>query len=70
MVEGFRRLDGEADGMASDPPDLATIAAVVALDYVRFRFPDAGWMPEVGGLDRLRERVRGRPSIERTVPYV
>src|SRR5690348_6617261 len=63
MVEGFRRLDGEAGGMSAAPPDLAAIAAIVALDYVRFRFPDAGWMPEVPQLDRLRERVRGRPSI-------
>ena len=70
MVEGFKRLDGASAGMAADPPDLAAVATVVALDYVRFRFPDAGWMPEVGGLDRLRERVRGRPSIERTMPYV
>ena len=69
MVEGFRRLDAAADAMSADPPDMAAIATVVALDYVRFRFPDAGWMPEAGGLDRLRDRVRGRPSVERTMPY-
>jgi glutathione S-transferase len=69
MVEGFRRLDGEAAGMASDPPDLAAITAIVALDYVRFRFPQAGWMPEVPRLDRLRQATATRPSMEQTRPH-
>lgn len=70
MVFGFGRLEAAAAGIAADPPDLATITTVVALDYVRFRFADADWLPELPGLDRLRARLRGRPSIDRTMPYV
>ena len=75
MATGLRRLDAVADRMGADligaePPDLAAIAAVVALDYVRLRFAAADWLPALPGLDRLRARLRGRPSIERTMPYL
>ena len=69
MVEGLKRIDSGTREPAKDAPGLATITAIVALDYVRFRFPGAGWMPRLERLDHLRERMRGRPSIERTMPH-
>jgi len=69
MVEGLKRVEAGVREPAGDAPLLATIAAVVALDYVRFRFPAAGWMPRLERLDHLRERMRARPAIERTVPH-
>jgi glutathione S-transferase len=69
MVEGLKRIDSGACEPAKDAPSLAAITAIVALDYVRFRFPGAGWMPNLERLDHLRERMCGRPSIERTMPH-
>jgi glutathione S-transferase len=68
MIEGLKRLDKaaqEPDGT----PTLAAIAAVVALDYVQFRFPRAAWTPSLPRLERLQRRMRARPSIEQTQPY-
>jgi glutathione S-transferase len=49
-------------------PDLGAIAAVVALDYVRFRFAQATWMPAVLRLDRLAAQLAPRASFERSRP--
>jgi glutathione S-transferase len=69
MVEGLKRIDSGTREPAKETPGLATITAIVALDYVRFRFPGAGWMPRLDRLDHLRERMHGRPSIEGTMPH-
>jgi glutathione S-transferase len=69
MAEGLRRLDAQAPEPADGAPRLDAIAAVVALDYVRFRFPQAGWMPAVARLDRLRQATAARPSMEQTRPH-
>jgi glutathione S-transferase len=69
MVEGLKRLDTAVQELAGDVPTLAAIAAVVALDYVQFRFPQAGWMPPLPRLEGLQQRMRARPSIEQTLPY-
>ena len=69
MTEGLKRLDSGMRERAGDAPGLGAIATVVALDYVRFRFPGAGWMPKLQSLDHLRDQVRARASIEQTVPH-
>ena len=68
IVQGLRRLEGDAPGYESGTPDLAAIAAVVALDYVRFRFPQPSWMPDVPRLDRLAARLTTRASFEASRP--
>jgi glutathione S-transferase len=68
MAEGLRRLDAHAPEPAEGAPTLDAIAAVVALDYVRFRFPQAGWVPEVPRLDRLRHATATRSSVELSRP--
>lgn len=68
MVNGLLKLEQDAPEFETGTPDLATITAVVALDYVRFRFPNAGWMPPLPRLDALQSRLSSRPSFERSVP--
>ncbi|SEB23725.1 glutathione S-transferase N-terminal domain-containing protein [Variovorax sp. YR216] len=72
MAEGMARIEGIA---ARTPfaghgiPTLDAICAVVALDYLRFRFADAPWMPAMPTLDTLSRRLRERPSFGKTMPH-
>jgi len=68
IVQGLLRLESDPPAYASGTPDLGAIASVVALDYVRFRFPQAPWMPAVPRLDRLAADLGRRASIERSRP--
>jgi glutathione S-transferase len=69
MGEGIARLEAQADAMGQGAtPTLDDITAVVALDYQRFRFADAAWMPPTPKLDALSLRWRARPSFARTMP--
>lgn len=68
MAEGLRRLEADAPAYDDGTPDLGAIAAVVALDYVRFRFPQADWLPALPRLDALAARLAPRPSFERSRP--
>jgi hypothetical protein len=47
---------------------LAVIATVVALDYLRFRFPSAAWLPALPQLDALAARAHERASFAQTLP--
>ncbi|MET0540721.1 MAG: glutathione S-transferase N-terminal domain-containing protein [Variovorax sp.] len=72
MAEGMARLEDIArrTPLATDEaPTLDAICAVVALDYLRFRFTDAPWMPALPTLDALSERLRERPSFGKTMPF-
>ena len=69
MVEGLKWLDAELPEAAEGTPMLAAITGIVALDYVQFRFPEAGWMPPVPRLERLQRQMRARPSVEQTLPH-
>ena len=69
MAEGLKRLDTDPPEPGDGTPTLAAIAAAVALDYVQFRFPQAGWMPPVPRLERLQQQMRTRPSVEQTQPH-
>jgi glutathione S-transferase len=50
------------------PPRLDAIAAVTAIDYLRFRFPDAPWLPALPALDALSQAWRERVSFAKTMP--
>lgn len=69
MADGLRRLDADPPPAADGTPDLGAIAAVVAIDYVHFRFPRAAWMPALPRLDALAARLAGRPSFECSRPH-
>jgi glutathione S-transferase len=71
MVEGLSRLDArEAERSMFDKrfPTIDAIAAVVAYDYVVFRFPEAGWLPPLPNLERLSRTLRERASFSATMP--
>jgi len=70
MAEGLRRLDAAPPRDFADRPDIANMAAVTAVDYITFRFPDRDWLSGLPALAAWRERQRGRPSVEATMPFV
>jgi glutathione S-transferase len=72
MAEGMARLEVIATRTPlaeTGAPTLDAICAVVALDYLRFRFADAPWMPAMPTLDMLSRRLRERPSFDKTMPH-
>jgi glutathione S-transferase len=70
MVDGLAELDARIDAAAGERLDLATIAAVTALDYVALRFPDADWVPSTPRLKALRAATAGRPAFRDTRPFL
>ena len=68
MVTGLQRLEADPPRWADGTPLLDAITAAVALDYVRFRFADAPWMPSVPALDRLIGASGARPSFAASRP--
>lgn len=71
MAEGMQRLEAQAVKTpldAGSTPTLDAIAAVVAIDYLRFRFAEAPWLPPLPALDSLSARLRTRASFETSMP--
>lgn len=69
MADGLARLNANLPRDFADRPDIANIAAAVAIDYILFRFPDRDWL---GGLPALRDwraRQGDRPSLVLTMPH-
>jgi glutathione S-transferase len=69
VVNALLRLEAEPPAIDDDaPPSLAVIASIVLVDYVRFRFASAAWLPKIPHLDALSSRLRSRRSFEQTLP--
>jgi glutathione S-transferase len=68
VVKALTRLEAEPPVVGAGTADLSVIATVVALDYVRFRFPAAPWLPPLPRLDALAARARERSSFASTLP--
>jgi glutathione S-transferase len=69
MAEGIARLEAQAGALGGNAsPTLDDVAAVVAIDYLRFRFPDAPWLPPLPKLDALSARLRERASFAVSMP--
>ncbi|ACI59501.1 Glutathione S-transferase domain (plasmid) [Rhizobium leguminosarum bv. trifolii WSM2304] len=68
IIEAVKRLETQLPSEHVETPTIATIASVVLIDYLHFRFPRAEWLPSTANLDRLSERHRLRPSFETTLP--
>ena len=72
MVEGIARLEVIARHTplwTKGAPTLDAITAVVAVDYLRFRFADAVWMPPHPTLEVMSGALlRERPSVANTLP--
>ncbi len=70
MTDGLARLDAALPRDFDDRADIGNLAAVTALDYIVFRYTDRDWLAELPNLAAWRERQKGRPSIEKTMPYI
>ncbi len=71
MAEGMARLEAIAARTplwTQGPPTLDAITAVVATDYLRFRFTDAAWLPALPALAAMSRELRGRDSVAQTMP--
>ena len=71
MAEGMARLEAIAARStlwAAGTPTLDAITAVVAIDYLRFRFADAAWLPPMPVLDAMSLALRARASVATTMP--
>ena len=71
MAEGMQRLEALAARGApagSGVLTLDAICAVVAIDYLRFRFDGQPWLPAMPALDALSASLRQRPSFAQTLP--
>ena len=72
MAEGMARLEAisaRTPLVGNDgAPTLDAICAVVALDYLRFRFAAAAWLQPLPTLDALSATQRRRASFEQTLP--
>ncbi|MGJ5177611.1 glutathione S-transferase family protein [Bradyrhizobium oligotrophicum] len=70
IVTGLRALEADPPEYRGGTPDLSVITAVVAVDYVRLRFPDAPWREQTPKLDALRDATAARPAFASTLPHV
>ena len=68
MAEGMARLEADAPEYASGTPTLDAIAAVIALDYLDFRFAQAAWLPPLLSLRALAALLASRASFETSRP--
>lgn len=68
IVQGLARLEADPPAADAEPPAIDAIAAVVALDYVDFRFPQAGWMPPLPALRSLAGQLAPRASFVASRP--
>lgn len=68
VIQALSELETEPPALSGGIPDLSVIATVVLVDYVRFRFPGATWVPATPRLDRLVEQLRSRPSFADSAP--
>ena len=70
ISDGLARLDAKPPRDFTDRPDIANFAAVTLIDYVVFRFTDRDWLADLPNLAAWRERQKGHPSVEATMPYI
>jgi glutathione S-transferase len=68
IIASLQRLEAKADALHEASPTIATIATVLLVDYLRFRFATAEWMPPVPALDKLCRDLRKRASFANAMP--
>ena len=68
MRTGFARLDAACPAPEPRGLDIADMAAITALDYAVFRFPDEDWRALAPRTAALRDANAGRPSVSETAP--
>ena len=72
MAEGMERLEALAAAGKFDTGAallLDAIAAIVALDYLDFRFTQAPWLPPMPALRAVAAKFSERPAVATTRPH-
>jgi glutathione S-transferase len=72
MAEGIARLESAATkilAQSAPQPRLDAICAVTAIDYLKFRFEGAAWLPATPELHALSDALSQRASFAQTRPY-
>ena len=68
MIGALELLEADPPQLATAVADLGAITTIVLVDYIRFRFAGAPWLPAVPRLDALALDSRERVSFASTVP--
>ena len=68
VIGALERLEADPPQLTSEAADLGAITTVVLVDYIRFRFAGAPWLPSVPRLDALVAHSRDRVSFASTLP--
>lgn len=68
VLSALERLEADPPALDVGVADLATIMAVVLVDYIRFRFATAAWVPVTPQLDALAAKAHQRLSFADTLP--
>ena len=68
VINAMQRLEARPPVYEGGVPDFAVIASVVAVDYLRFRFPSAPWLPALPRLDALAAKAHARAAFAETMP--
>jgi glutathione S-transferase len=68
VIGALQRLEADPPRLGDGAADLGAIATVVLLDYLRFRFDGAPWLPALPRLDALAVRARAQASFADTLP--
>jgi glutathione S-transferase len=68
VAAALERLEADPPALGAGAASLAVITAVVLLDYLRFRFAGAPWVPAAPRLDALAANARERASFAETLP--
>lgn len=68
MRTGFERLNALSPEPGPRALDIADIAAIAALDYAVFRFPETDWRAIAPRMASLRDANADRPSVAQTTP--
>lgn len=68
MVDGLLRMEADPPTAAESCPTIDAITAVVALDYIDFRFKAAPWLPALPRLRALAAGLAGRASFASSRP--
>lgn len=69
ILTGLAALAKDPPSYAGGTPDLSVILAVIALDYVNFRFGQFSWLERFPALEDLRAKVAKRPAFATSLPH-
>lgn len=69
ILDGLGALAEDPPTYAGGTPDLSVILAVIALDYVKFRFGKFDWLESFPALEELRAKVAERPAFATSLPH-